>query len=126
MPVRLGDTVAGVAPEHYPDALPISDYRDRASYRQLRSRYGIGVAVEQSLAGDAGGRAWICIASDGKQFRHLRAVAPDLPEHAGIPPVGVETALELKAAEYPEDARLTALVNASPISLDADELGGEV
>lgn len=124
--MRPGDTVADVAPEHFPDALPISDYKERASYRQLRSRYGVGVAVEQSLAGDGGGRKWTCIATDGKQFRHLQAVAAGLPEHAGIPPVGVESALENKAADYPEEARLTALVNASPIALDVDELGGEV
>jgi hypothetical protein len=115
-----------VAPEHYPDALPLADYKARARYRQLRARYGIGVAVEQSLAGENGGRRWVCVGTDGKQFRYLRAIAPSLGTHAGIPPVGVEAALENRAADYPEDARLAALVNASPITLSEEELGGEV
>jgi hypothetical protein len=115
-----------VAPEHYPDAMPMADYKSRARYRQLRSRSGIGVAVEQSLAGEGQGRRWICVGTDGEQFRHLRAIAPELSAHAGIPPVGVEDALEARAQEYPEEARLTALVNASPIALTAAELGGEV
>jgi hypothetical protein len=114
-----------VTPEHFPDALPSVDYRERARFRQLRGRHGIGVAVQQAVFSEEPGRRWLCIATDGTRYRHLEAVAPDLSDHAGVPPEAVESALEERAADYPERARLAALVNASPVVLDVRSLGGE-
>jgi hypothetical protein len=120
------DTVApAVSPEHFPDSLPFADYRERARYRQLRGRNGIGVVVEQAVFGDEDGRRWQCIATDGRRFRHLEAVVPGVPPYAGIPTAAVEAALEKRAADYPEQSRLAALVNASPVVLALDEVGGE-
>ena len=79
--------------EHFADALPLADYRDRARYRALRGRHGIGVVVEQALFGDDSGRRWLCIATDGKRFRHLEAVVRDVPPYAGIPTMAIERAL---------------------------------
>jgi len=111
--------------EHFADALPLADYRDRARYRALRGRHGIGVVVEQALFGDDSGRRWLCIATDGKRFRHLEAVVRDVPPYAGIPTMAIERALEARAGDHPERTRLTGLVNASPVVLTLDEVGGE-
>jgi hypothetical protein len=37
----------------------------------------------------------------------------------------VEKALETRAGDYPERSRLAGLVNASPVALTLDEVGGE-
>jgi hypothetical protein len=111
--------------EHFPDSLPTSEYRERAGYRQLRGRHGIGVVVQQALFEDESGRRWICLATDGKRFRHLEAVVRDVAPYAGIPPAAIESALEARAGDYPERSRLAGLVNASPVVLTLDEVGGE-
>jgi hypothetical protein len=111
--------------EHFPDSLPLADYRERARYRQRRGRHGVGVVVEQALFGDDSGRRWLCIATDGRRFRHLQAVVPGVPPYAGIPTAAVEAALEARAGDYPERSRLAGLVNASPVMLTLDEVGGE-
>jgi hypothetical protein len=111
--------------EHFADSLPFADYRERASYRQLRGRHGVGVVVQQALFGDDIGRRWTCIATDGTRFRHLEATVPGVPPQAGIPTGAVEAALEARAGDYPERSRLAALVNASPLVLTLDEVGGE-
>ena len=115
-----------MAPEHFPDALPSADYRERARFRQLRGRHGIGVAVERVVFSEEAGRRWACIATDGSAYRHLEAVAPDLSDHAGVSPEAVEAALEERAGDYPEGSQLSALVNASPVVLDLRALGGEL
>jgi hypothetical protein len=114
-----------VAPEHFPDALPVADYRERARYRQLRGRHGIGVVVERAVIEDGPGRRWGCVATDGKRFRYFEAMLPDVSPFAGIPTPAVEAVVEERAGEYPERSRLQALVNASPIELTLDALGGE-
>jgi hypothetical protein len=120
------DTVAHpVSPEHFPDSLPVADYRERARYRRLRGRSGIGVVVEHAVFNDDSGRRWLCIATDGQRFRHLEAVLPDVPPYAGIPTAAVEAAVEKRATDYPERSRLAGLVNASPLVLTLDEVGGE-
>ena len=111
--------------EHFADSLPLSDYRERARYRQLRGRYGIGVVVEQSVFTDDAGRRWICVATDGTRFRYLEAIVGGVSPYAGIPTGTVETAVEARAGDYPERSRLAALVNASPVVLTLDEVGGE-
>jgi len=111
--------------EHFADALPQSDYRERARYRQLRGRHGVGVVVQQAVFADEDGRRWICIATDGRRFRHLEAVVPGVPPQAGIPTGAVEAALEARAGDYPERSRLSALVNASPVVLTLADVGGE-
>jgi hypothetical protein len=111
--------------EHFPDSLPATDYRERAKYRQLRGRHGIGVVVEQSLSGEDTGRRWICLATDGTRFRHLEAILPDVSPHAGVPTGAVAGALEARAGDYAERSRLAGLVNASPVLLTLDEVGGE-
>jgi len=103
--------------EHFPDSLPATDYRERAKYRQLRGRHGIGVVVEQSLSGEDTGRRWICLATDGTRFRHLEAILPDVSPHAGVPTGAVAGALEARAGDYAERSRLAGLVNASPVML---------
>jgi hypothetical protein len=110
--------------EHFSDSLPTGEYRERASYRQLRGRHGIGVVVQQALFEDSG-RRWICLATDGRQFRHLVAFVPEVAPYAGIPPAAVESALEARAGDHPERSRLSGLVNASPVALTLDEVGGE-
>jgi hypothetical protein len=114
-----------VAPEHFPDALPVAVYRERARYRQLRGRHGIGVIVERALIQDGPGRRWQCVATDGQRFRYFDALLPDVSPLAGIPTGAVEAVLEERAGDYPERSRLQALVNASPVVLTLDELGGE-
>jgi hypothetical protein len=114
-----------VAPEHFPDALPVAEYRERARYRQLRGRHGIGVIVERAVMQNERGREWSCVATDGQRFRYLDAVLPDVSPFAGIPTQAVEAAVEKRAGDYPDRSRLQALVNASPIVLTLDELGGE-
>ena len=111
--------------EHFHDSLPYADYRERARYRQLRGRHGVGVVVEQALFGDDAGRRWICVATDGRRFRHLEAVVPGISPFAGVPTGAVEKALETRAGDYPERSRLAGLVNASPVVLTLDEVGGE-
>jgi hypothetical protein len=88
--------------EHFADALPLSDYRERARYRQLRGRHGVGVVVQQAVFADEDGRRWICVATDA-----------------------VEAAVEARAGDYPERSRLSALVNASPVVLTLADVGGE-
>jgi hypothetical protein len=114
-----------VAPEHFPDALPIADYRERARYRRLRGRHGIGVVVERAIVDDEPGRRWSCLATDGQAFRYLDALLPGVSEYAGVPTAAVEAVVEERAGDYPERARLQALVNASPVVLTLEELGGE-
>ena len=113
-----------VAPEHFPDALSSADYRERARYQQLRGRHGIGVVVERAVIDDEPGRRWECIATDGKAFRYIDGVLPDVSHYAGIPTAAVEAVLEQRAGDYPKHSRLQSLVNASPIALTLDELGG--
>ncbi len=114
-----------MAPEHFPDALPVRAYKERARYRQLRGRHGIGVIVERAVIQNERGRRWECVATDGQRFRYLDAVLPDVPPFTGIPTGAVEAVVEERAGDYPERSRLQALVNASPIVLTLDELGGE-
>jgi hypothetical protein len=114
-----------VSPEHFPDALPIADYRERARFRLLRGRHGIGVVVERAIIDDEPGRRWQCLATDGRSFRYLDAVLPGVSEYAGVPTAAVEAVVEERAGGYPQRARLQALVNASPLVLTLAELGGE-
>jgi hypothetical protein len=112
--------------EHFPDAPPLADVRERARFRQQRGRTGVGIVVQQAVFTDEPtGRRWTCLATDGQRFRHLDAVVPGVSPFAGIPTGAVEAALEARAGNYPARARLAALVNASPVELTLAEVGGE-
>lgn len=94
-----------------------NDFVEHARYRAGHSPSGIGAAVARSGFG-RGGHTWECIVSDGQTHRYVSLIAPSLGPRPNVSAPALESAIESFAAEFPQEARLRALVQANPLHLD--------
>jgi hypothetical protein len=98
---------------------PVNDFRAHARFHARESPTGIGAAVVESSV-EAGGHAWECIVTDGREWHYVRVVGVDLPPFPNISTEQVEEGIARFAATLPARDRLRQLLNANPLHIYRD------
>jgi hypothetical protein len=104
-------------PDSDRDQEPVNYYVEAAKARASENGIGVGVAVVESEYKD-GGRVWECVAADGNEWHYLQVIGTDLGSFEDLEPEVIERGVERLAAGEPEDYRLGAVLNASPLHIN--------
>ena len=111
MPDRFADRSADHPSE--------DELRAQVAYRAQRNGSGIGAAVTRaSRAGED--HVWECVIGDGRQWHYIRVAGTQLGAFPSVVNEDIEQGVEQFAATLPASDRLQALLNHSPLHIDAN------
>jgi hypothetical protein len=100
-------------------ATPVQEYLAHARFRARESTAGIGAAVTSSEI-EGCERAWVCVVTDGRDWRYIHVLGTDVGPFPNISAEAVERGIERFAATLPAQDRLRHLLNANPLHIDRD------